>query len=467
MPIPPKHVTSRRNFLKGSALAGTAGLLVPGRTSGKASAPLAKSSGQAKNLIFLVADGLCHGTLGLAHHWKLRHHAERLAWMQLFDRPDLHRATQDTASASSPVTDSAAAGSAWGCGQRIQNGSINVTADGTPLKPIMRYAKDAGKRTGLVSSCRITHATPAAFAANVAERDDEEIIAGQYLERGIDVLLGGGFRHFQNAGQDLLARYEAAGYRLARDRRSLQAASGSRRLLGLFSDSHLPYAIDRENDETLSGVPDLPTLFDTALRSMETADDGFVLQVEGGRVDHAGHANDPAAILREYLEFDRCIPIALDYMERHPDTLVIVTTDHGTGGCQLDGFGRRYNGSGPALDRINQFSASFEWLEKRYKKSGSFDPEILEKVTGIRATPEQAKAVQAAIEDPEVKYLTSKIAEIFAAELVEQTATGWSSNKHTSECVDLMALGPGADRVNGFMQNNQVFDVMTEALALV
>ena len=182
-----KASLSRRKFLKGSALAaGSAGLLTTG--SALAASDVAKVK-RAKNLIFLVPDGMCQGTLGLAHHWHHRIKGKPLNWMKLYDRADLRLAMQETASASSPVTDSAAAATAWGSGTRVMNRALNTTPDGKPLKPIMQFAKEAGKATGLVSTCRITHATPAGFTASVPHRDHEDEIAKQYLDLEIDVIL--------------------------------------------------------------------------------------------------------------------------------------------------------------------------------------------------------------------------------------------------------------------------------------
>ncbi|MGB0409615.1 MAG: alkaline phosphatase [Opitutales bacterium] len=459
---------TRRQFLKGVGLVGATSTLLPLQSSALA----APRSGRAKNLIFMVADGMCHGTLGLAHHWNLRNVGLPLNWMMLYDRSDLRRSYQDTASASSPVTDSAAAASSWGCGQRVMNGSINTAADGSSLKPLYDYAREAGKATGLVTTCTITHATPAGFATNVPKRGMEDVIARQYLEREVDVLLGGGRRYFKQAGDDgtitdYIVKYREAGYAFAENRASLKALSSERRkILGLFAEGHMPYAIDRRNDKSLSDIPALDDMFEAALNALSGARDGFVLQVEAGRVDHAGHANDAGAILHELLEFDSCIPIALEYTAKHPDTMLIVTTDHGTGGCQLDGSGAAYVESGPALDRINLHRYSFEWLEKRFRATGQFNAQSFTMATGIRPCEEQAAAVQAALDDPELKYLTSAMTEIFDKELKVMSSVGWSSNKHTAENVELLALGPGSQGIPAQMQNFDLHGIIRQALGI-
>jgi alkaline phosphatase len=465
--------TSRRQFLKLSGLAGAASFIPASQMAGQsvksaASVGKAMANKPAKNLIFLVVDGLCNGTVGLAHHWKLRNEGAPLNWISLFEQEGLQRAYQDTASASSPVTDSAAAASAWGSGQRVNNGSINTDPSGRSNKPVLRYAKEAGKATGLVSTCRITHATPAGFVATVPERGDEDAIARQYLEHDVDVLLGGGSRHFKQTQADgsvidYAALFEEKGYELVTDAAGLAAASSQSPLLGLFSKSHIPYAIDRQNDEGMQGVPGLADMFRAALRRLDGMKDGFVLQVEGGRVDHAGHGNDPAAILNEFLEFDACIPIALEYIDAHPDTMLIVTTDHGTGGCQLNGAGEAYVDAGPALDRINEFSYSFEWLQHRFSKTGKFDAEAVKIALGLEATAAQAAIVQAAL-DAEAKYLSGALNEAFGAQIKELTAVGWTSSNHTSECTDFFAFGPGSQAVPPFIKNYEVFALMTTAL---
>ncbi len=462
--------SSRRQFLKLSGLAGATTIL-PSAQVGAALVEESKlSSGRAKNLIFLMVDGLCNGTLGLGHHWKLRNENTSLNWIKLFERQGVRRGFQDTASANSPVTDSAAAASAWGSGERVNNGRINTDSSGLDLKPLFSYAKEAGKTTGLVTTCRITHATPAGFSANVSHRDMEDAIARQYLEREIDVLLGGGARHFKQVQKDgsvtdYLSLFKAKGYEVATDASALAAVNGRSRILGLFSDSHIPYAIDRKNDPSHKNIPGLSEMFRAALSRLGGSKDGFVLQVEGGRVDHAGHANDPGAILHEFLEFDDCIPIALDYIEQNPDTMLIITTDHGTGGCQLDGAGEAYLDSGPALDRINYLKHSFEWIEEHYRKNGQFSAAPVKEALGIESTLAQASIVQAAL-DAEVEYLSGALNRAFGQQLNKQTAVGWSSTGHTSECVELFAFGPGCESLPAFFKNCDLFSIMTDALGL-
>ncbi len=461
---------SRRQFIKGAGLTGMAATLGADALAASSSVEGKK----AKNLIFLVADGMGAGTYSLAEHWSQRHLKKRSNWIDLYRHPDIRRALQDTASASSPVTDSAAASSAWGCGQSVANRVINMDAAGRSLRPLYSYAKAVGKATGLVSTCRITHATPAGFVANVSDRDHEDTIAQQYLEYEVDVLLGGGRRHFQRPARtdisgsvaiDLIPEFKRKGYAYVQNIKELQRKKESPRLLGLFAETHIPYAIDRKHDARLSEVPDLPSLFKTALNSLSKSKHGFVLQVEAGRIDHAGHVNDPAAILHEQLEFDRCIQVALEYLRQEPDTLLIITTDHGTGGCQLNGLGDAYADSGPALDRINEATASFEALETEFRASGRFDRGRFIEATGIVLTKAQADALQAAIDDETVEYLSSTMTKIVSDSIMQTVAVGWTSNEHTAECVDLFALGPGSERLKPFIKNNELFDVMIQAMA--
>ncbi|MGB0263610.1 MAG: alkaline phosphatase [Opitutales bacterium] len=455
------YSSSRRRFIKGAGLFGGASFLA----GPKSLATEPKLIGTAKNLIFLVADGMGVGTLSFAHHWQMRQTGQPLEWMQLLQDPNVRRCLQDTASANSPVTDSAAAGSAWGCGERVNNRSINYSTRGQPLKPLFSYAKESGRATGLVSTCRITHATPAAFVANVANRDAEDRIADQYLERGVDVLLGGGAKHFSNEERDLCGAFIRKGYVFAENAAELAQTVNDKQILGLFTRGHLPYAIDRKYDARFAAIPSLATMFKAALQSLGQHENGFVLQVEAGRIDHAGHANDPASILHETLEFDRCIPIALDYYKAHPDTLIIVTTDHGTGGCQLNGTGKGYQESGPALDRINRFKGSFQSVARIYEQTGAFDARHFEAISGLTVNEAQIEQILHEVQQNK-RYMTSVIADVLNDKLMERTAIGWTSNNHTAEHVELAALGPGSAEIPMFLKNYELHGMLRQALNL-
>ncbi|MEM8866751.1 MAG: alkaline phosphatase [Verrucomicrobiota bacterium] len=461
--------TTRRDFLKGASLASAASLFAS--SGAKAATPSVSKnteSIQAKNLIFLVADGMGTGTLSLAHHWKMANQGNHLHWMDLYEYPGLRTALQDTASASSPVTDSAAAASAWGSGKRVNNRSINIGTNGEVQTPIMTYAKHAVKATGVVSTCRVTHATPAGFIANVPHRDSENDIADQYLEREVDVILGGGLSKFDRRSQDgvnHVASFKEKGYSIAFSKNDLSQSTGSSKLLGLFHQSHIPYAIDRKFDKSLESIPSLPEMMRSALSALEDAPEGFVLQVEAGRVDHAGHGNDPAAILHEQLEFDDCIPLAVEFAKKNPETMVIVTTDHGTGGCQLNGSGAGYNDSEKSMNKLKRFKGSFESLEFTFRKTGKLDKQLFKKVTGIQVSDTQAQQIQDAIQ-AETTYLSSAMTSAVKEDLFEKTAVGWTSSAHTSECVEFLAIGSGANLVKPFMKNYEVFELMVRALGL-
>lgn len=455
-------IQTRRRFLKGASLLSASGILAA--TSSAASTG-AKNK-QAKNIIFLVADGLGSGSLALAHHWKLKNEKRPLEWMQLLGRSDVTLAFQDTASANSPVTDSAAAGSAWGGGHRVNNGAINTNASGAFYEPILKKAKRSGKRIGLVSTCRITHATSASFLANVISRDSEDEIARQYIERDLDVCLGGGLQKFSNSEQDLFPQLKKKGHVICTKLEELSKIKNSQnKILGLFTESHFPYAIDRLANDGSSNLPSLELMFQTAVDSLANHRDGFFLQVEAGRVDHAGHDNDPAAILHETLEFDRCVRTALQFCENNPETLLIVTTDHGTGGGQLDGIGHGYLKSNDALKNINNFKASFEFIGQQALAQGKLDPDFFEEMTGIVLPSAKVKTFNAKLEKG-ISYMSAAITDHFIDEIKPTTGVGWTSHNHTAENVELLALGPGADLIPKFLKNYELHNIMCEALEI-
>lgn len=461
---------SRRGFLASGA---AAGLLWGSHLTGCAQLPIGKArSGKARNIIFLVADGMNTGTWTIADYYMQHQSQQRSEWVKLYQEEAVTRALMETCSANSRVTDSAAAGSAWSSGQRIKNGAINVTPDGTHLVPIHDLVKKSHRSTGLVTTTRVTHATPATFASVVPRRGQEDAIALQYLERGVDVILGGGSKNFEGSGRkdkiDLSGRYQKAGYTVVESRDQLldgiEGIPG--RLLGTFWPTHLPYSIDRNRDaEIASQVPTLGEMMRTALGILEQNRAGFLLQVEGGRVDHAGHGNDVGAIVHDQIAFDECIAIARAYTQENPDTLVIVTTDHGCGGCQLNGVGAAYaNTDKTFFPGIDAIGASYEHLQR---VRGSLSAEQFDALVGeclqinIDDEKRQQLAVAAKAGGFSVANLLRKWHGSFA-----RTGVNWTSQNHTGEFVELSSWGPGSDSIKRWIRNTDLHSVMTGALAL-
>jgi len=453
--------TSRRNFLSAS-LATSAVFGAEASLSAADTRKATDNRGQARNVIFMVSDGMNLGALSLAALFRQRTGGSEPNWTKIYKERPVVRALVETHSASSCVTDSAAAASAWGIGERITNGVLNIMPDGKVLPTLHEKLQKTGKRTGLVSTATITHATPAGFAATVKSRGEEKVIAGQYLDRKVDLLLGGGSKHFS---EDLRKKYAAAGYRFVGDRKALQTvdAKADGPLLGLFSDGHMPYEIDRLNDPKLSAsVPQLAEMTGTALKQLGTSPDGFFLLVEGARIDHAGHANDAAASIHDQLAFDDAIGVALEFIDKNPDTLLVITTDHGCGGIQMNGvkanpdekFGPgSYAGSNAFFDRLQNFRHSYEWMKAQgiAALSGPKLAAAFEKHTGLKLNEEQTKLAQG---------LKGGV----GAAVNEQTGVNWTSQNHTGELVEFCALGPGSSGFPALMQNRDAHGILLQAL---
>ncbi len=157
---------------------------------------LPKGKGRAKNIIFMISDGMSSGTLAMANQYSRNILGKTGSWINLYQENKVSRALMDTASASSMVTDSAAASSSFGGGTRVKNGVLNIGANGEKYIPIWQKFKKAGKKTGCVTTVTITHATPAGFCVNSDSRNAELEIAEMYAGLGLDVMMGGGDEFF-------------------------------------------------------------------------------------------------------------------------------------------------------------------------------------------------------------------------------------------------------------------------------
>ena len=468
---------SRRDFLKTGALSTTGLIGLNGFKQTQQSNKKESQPGDAKNIIFLVSDGMSSGTLALADIVKRNKYGDKTHWIKLYesDRP-YHRGLMDMASLNSPVPGSAAAASSWGCGHRINNVAVNWGPNDEQYKPICSIFNDSGKATGLVTTTRITHATPSGFSINMPTRWLEDEIAAQHLERSVDLLMGGGNRHFdatmREDKRDLYSAFQKKGYGIARKNSELASALQNDKVLGIFADSHLPYTVDHQHDKKLQqNVPTLAEMTELALENLSEKENGFLLQIEGGRVDHGAHANDAAGIIYDQIAFDDAIKAVMDFTEKRDDTLVILTTDHGNANPGLNGLGEKYGDSPDMLATMHDYRHSFEWIQNKTRQIGqpgqinlSRLQEIIEEATKTGITKREAGMIKQAFGGNYHAPFKdrSKPQAVMAGVLANYNGIYFTGTNHTSDYVELAAWGPGHEKLSNFARNTELFDLMVE-----
>lgn len=345
-----------------------------------------------------------------------------------------------TAPSDGPLADSAASATALACGVATQNGRIATDPKGVALRTCLEDARDKGRRTGIVTTTSITHATPACFAAHTGDRGDERDIAKQYVDGAlVDVMLGGGQRYFPEALEKAAVE---KGYRVVHDRDELAALpADASRALGLFSKSHMPYLLDRDTEEERSVVkaPTLPDMTRKALEILAKGDKGFFLMVEGGRIDHACHANDAPAALGELREFDEVVGVCDAFRRAHPGTLLIVTGDHETGGLTITSGRPPFTLEGADFVAMTKVEKSIEGLGIGGKPPKDFDPATRFGVGHDAYYPPEYWVTDSA-----------------ALERSSQFCVTFSTGGHSTTPLPIVAAGPGAPAFTGVHRNTLV-----------
>lgn len=253
----------------------------------------------AKNVILMIGDGMASEHLWAA--WMLNRGKGFILGMPV-------TGFSITTSASDAVTDSAAGGTALACGQKTNNHFLGMTPDKKPIENLAEYYRAKGKATGIVLTKDITDATPAAFYAHVDDRNKKKEIAKALVDANFTVVYGGGAKTLSDEQK--------------------QAIRDAGTVAEFTHDGNPPAVAERGEDYLCNYVG-------KALKVLEKNPRGFFLMVEGSQIDHHAHNGKAKETLHETMDFDRAVGVVLQWMQKHPDTLLVVTADHQTGGLAI------------------------------------------------------------------------------------------------------------------------------------
>lgn len=271
------------------------------------------------SIILMIGDGMGLSQVSSASYFK-----DTVSNFERFPVTGLSK----TSCTSHRITDSAAGATALSTGEKTYKKAIGVSADTVALPTILELLKAKDYRTGLISLTAITHATPAAFYAHVENRDMHEAIALDMMKAQVDFFAGAGLKYFtqREDGKNLYDGLRDLGYHM--DSTGMATVDPAVRNGFLLAPESMPSKTQGRGDF-------LPEATAKALGYFEENDNPFFLMVEGSYIDWGGHAKDPEMMVREVLDFDKTIGVALDYVNTHPNTLLIVTADHETGGAAV------------------------------------------------------------------------------------------------------------------------------------
>jgi len=453
-------------------------------------------TGKAKNIILFVGDGMSVATVTAARILEGQKRGVDGESNSLTVDTFPYTAMSKTYSHDGQVSDSAPTASAMTSGVKLRNGVIGMNQDviegdcegskGKEVKTIFEMAEEAGLATGVISTARITHATPAGAYAHTPARDwenDKELgdaaakgctdIAAQLISwpagDGFEVVLGGGRQNFvpkatadaedegktgaRLDGRDLTAEWTKKDnqHLYVFDQKGFDAAdlSSGAKILGLFDRSHMEYEADRAKDK--AGEPSLAEMTAKAIDRLAQNDKGFVMMVEGGRIDHAHHAGNAARALEDTIAFNAAIKVALEKTKRE-DTLIVVTADH-SHTFTINGYPVRGNPIlGLAVDQKGEVMKAADG--KPYTTLGYANgPGAV-----FPALEEGATEVKPAGTRPDLTAVDTK-----SMDFLQQSLVPMESETHAGDDVVIYAWGPQAHLLSGTVEENFIFHLMSQA----
>ncbi|PQB07718.1 alkaline phosphatase [Polaribacter filamentus] len=278
-----------------------------------------KENNKPKNVILLISDGTGLSQISSAFYFK-----DTKANYARFDNIGLI----NTSSSKQDVTDSAAGATAFACGEKTFNGAIGVSNDSLALKNLVEIAHDNNIKTGLIATSSIIHATPASFFAHQPSRQMNKEIAGDLVKSSVDFFAAGGTNFFSN---DLIKGLEAKDFYINKNGLDdFNSIKNYKKAGYLLAPNEMPKMSEGRGD-FLSKATNL------AIDFLGKDNKGFFIMAEGSQIDWGGHQNDGPYLVSELIDFDNTIGKVLDFAQKDGNTLVIVTSDHETGGFTLSG----------------------------------------------------------------------------------------------------------------------------------
>lgn len=435
---------------------------------------------RVKNLIILIPDGTSISSITLTR-W---YNGGNLLSMDPYACGLVRTYNGDT-----PIGDSAPAGSAFATGYKsstgniashpVKNGMPNVLEvppgkELSPLATVLENARFIGKSVGIVSTAETSHATPADFSSHNPSRREMDKLAEQQTYNYIDVIMGGGRKHFDGSirgdGEDLIKVLKDQGYEYVITKEELLNAKGTK-LLGLFADGPMSYDFDR----VLTNEPSLAEMTAKAIEILNKNKNGFFLMVEGSEIDWASHANDPVGIISDVLAFEKAVKVALDFAKKDKNTVVIVCPDHGNGGIS---FGNRAISNNYDKVKLEEFinplkkaKLTAEGVEKLVKDDMTINDikNLISENYGISdLTDKEIEEIAKYFEmkkakDPKKPFGLNYV---LGPMMANRAYIGFTTNGHTGEEVVLYIYSPTNDRLTGVVENTEIARYIERLLGL-
>ena len=418
-----------------------------------------------KNIIMVIGDGM-----GPAYTSAYRYFSDdpntKEVEETVFDRHLKGSSSTYPAAISGVVTDSAASATALGTGVKSYNGAIGVDVNKKAVQTVLEWAKLQGKKTGVVVTSQINHATPASYLTHNESRKNYNAIADSYIDDGIkaDIYLGGGSQYFIRDDRNLVEEFKQAGFHYLDSYQGLTNLPKDKPVLGLFADVGLPWALDDSNKHRLSAMTKAAVHHLIDLQHNDSLkDEGFFMLIEASQIDWAGHRNDISGAMAEMDDLAKTLEYLEHFVSKHPDTLVIVTADHSTGGFTVAANGKyEWN----AKD-IRTMKHSVDYITKQLMANKinaddannlfnfELSQEELNSLIKTKTMPKQdnsKKNLPAKKTSSAKSTLSKKVKNIIDM----RTNSGWTSGGHTAIDVPVFAFGKQSELFNGYQDNTDI-----------